>query len=68
MNMEKEKEEKKEVPEPTNPIELVPTGYTYNVVVDNNVVNIERLEDAMILTKLEKIDKQIKELSEKQKK
>lgn len=71
MNMEKEhkEEEKKEkVPKQAaedTSIELVPTGYTYNIVVDGNVVNVERLEDAMILTKLEKMDKQMKELSEK---
>lgn len=68
MNMEKD-EAKKEVPKAakSTSVELVPTGYSYNVVVDGDLVNVERLEDALILVKLEKIGKQLEELNGKQK-
>lgn len=57
-------EEKEETLKPGE-IEVVPTDHVYNVVVDEEKVQVASLETALVLSKLEKIDRRLQELRNK---
>ena len=46
-------------------IEAVPSAFSYVVEVDGEKVSTENIETAIILSKLEKIHQEIKDLKEK---
>ena len=46
-------------------IEAIPTDQVYNVVVDDEKVQVASLETALVLSKLDRIDKQLQELQKK---
>lgn len=65
MEKEETKQPEKQPEEKPGQIEAIPNSYTYVVEVDGERIGTESVETAVILSKLEKIDKAIQELKNK---